>query len=148
MLTERGALRAIMGGVDSELTLGAAIVAAGGLLAEVFRRWLKSLSGVRLAADKAAAEARIAETRTMDRVNETASRAIDAMIGHSRSEAQVIAAIDALRTALVDAIEARRREDAVLLQAFRDAETRLGDVVERMDNYAEFKKSAVYRPGR
>lgn len=137
-----------MGGVDSELTLGAAIVAAGGLLAEVLRRWLKSLSGVRLAADKAAAEARIAETRTMDRVNETASRAIDAMIGNSRSEAQVIAAIDALRTALVDAIEARRREDAVLLQAFRDAETRLGDVVERMDNYAEFKKSAVYRPGR
>lgn len=125
--------------MDNEITIGGAIVVAGGLLAEVFRRWLRTLTAARLERTRLEAEAR-------SRINETTARAVDAMIGHTRSEAQVVAAVDALRTAIEEAVEARRRDDAAMHAAVRDLERRVDDLAELMRNFQEFKRRVAFRP--
>lgn len=142
--------------MDTELTIGGLVIAVGGGLVETLRRLVRASIAARRDAARADTEAKLEVARTMARISDSTAaetkRAIDALIEYARTGAQVMATIDALRTAIADAVETRRREGSVLVSEIKDLEGRIGelttqvaDVTERMERYAEFRDTPIRR---
>lgn len=113
--------------MDTELVaaIGTAGSAMVGIALKLINGWAKAARETRLA---------ISKRQSDDNV-----RVVDMMIENARAEAKLAAEINALRLVIETAVDARQRDHDAMIAQIRALSDRLA-------NYDEFKKQAVYRP--